>query len=804
MMAHFRSDGWLLVLLVSLVHCAAPTESSGDDPSNLSGSGETSAGPKVQTHLVRADYHTRKTPPLGAGEFDLITLSALPNAVTGGDVLIGLRGLAGADGYALTRNGVDVTASLQRLATGEVRGLVTGLELGDNELIATARGPSGTRRAVLTVTNHPITGPVVSGPHQSPFLCQTLAAGLGEPIDANCSVATRYEWFYRTALTQEYKKLADPYAPYPADAMRTVTQDGKVVPFVVRVESATINRGITRIAVLDDPRARGREAPFDARGWNHRVYYAFGASCGTGYHQGTNGPGDVLGGIGDLLGLGQRLAKGDVVVHSTLSSYGVHCNPLISIETTSMVKEHIHETYGLIDDMVGAGASGGALQQYNAINNAPGLLSAALPAATFSDILSTAMTVADCGLLMHYYNGRGWYWDPLKRALVEGHNLLSGTQLNSICQSWTSTFLPTLDPKNGCDGSVPQALRYDPVTNPGGVRCTLQDANVNIFGRDPKTGFARRPLDNTGVQYGLDAFNHYVISAAEFLDLNRYIGGYDIDGKPSPQRMKMDPEVEARSYRIGGVVGRGAMAETPVMDLAPYLDLIPLANIHEAVRPFTVRARLRANTGQDATQSIWRGILTQPDAYPVMEKWFPTLRDLPYGADRVKAVREAKPREAGDRCVISTLGGRLELPNTLFGPLGVQLPLLPGLSPIYLVIPLKVDVPEDFDSGLGPCSTLLPVTRTPRMVAGMPMSDDVIRCQLKPLDRRDYKAFMTDAQFAELRSIFPDGVCDWSKPAAGAVDRSMLWPSIGGANPHEPAPLDYWVARSLPMATGAR
>ena len=51
---------------------------------------------------------------------------------------------------------------------------------------------------------------------------------------------------------------------------------GRVVPFVVRVESSTINRGITRVAVLDDPASRGPQvyklyasdgtsADFDAR-----------------------------------------------------------------------------------------------------------------------------------------------------------------------------------------------------------------------------------------------------------------------------------------------------------------------------------------------------------------------------------------------------------------------------------------------------------------------------------------------------------------------------------------------------------
>lgn len=764
---------------------------------------------------VYADFHTRKTPPLAAGQFELLTLSTLPDAVTGGDVLLALRGLAAADSFRVSRNGDDVTAAFVRVSDSEARGLVGGLDEGANTIAATVEGAAGKRSAQLRVIDHPITGPVISGPHQTPFLCRTVEANLGEPLDADCSIATRHEWYYRSVLSQGFEKLADPYAAYPADTLNVETFDGRAVPYVVRVESATINRGIARIAVLDDPHARGPDAPF-APTWNRRVYYVFGESCGVGYHQGLNQVGFVLGSFIDnassistdailinLVGIDQRLGQGDVVVHSTLSAFGNHCNPMISIETAMMVKEHITEQYGLIDAVVGTNGSGAALQQYNAANNAPGLINAAMPTATFADILSTAMTVGDCGLLVHYYEHSALDWNDLKRAAVNGHNLLTGTQLNSICQSWVGNFLPNIDPAEGCSDAVPRELRYDPANNPGGVRCTLQDGNVNIYGRDPATGFARRPLDNVGVQYGLQALRDGAISAAEFVDLNRNIGGFDIDGHPAPERMVMAAEVERRSYQIGGVIGRGALAETPVMDLAPYLDLIPSLNIHEAVRPFTVRARLRERSGQDATQSIWRGVLTQPDAYPVMEQWFVPLQDLPYGSDRIAAITAAKPAAAQDRCVIGTLGGRLELPDALLLPLGLQAPLLTTLPALHdafpdidISVPLRIDLPEDFDSGIGVCSIALPVTRTPRMVAGMPMSDDIIKCQLKPLDRADYPASLDDAQFAELQAIFPGGVCDFSKPAAGDVARSMIWPSIGGTRLEEPHELKWRVARS--------
>jgi hypothetical protein len=759
---------------------------------------------------VDADWHTLRTPPLADGQFELITLSTLPDAVTGGDVLVAVRGLGSAPGdLVVTRDGVDVTDAFHAVGE-EQRGLVTGLPVGASVLEARARG----QVARLVVRNHPVTGPVLSGPHQTPFRCETEAAGLGAPLDDDCSVRPHLQWFYRSSLDQGFHELADPYAPYPGDVMTTQTDAGDAVPFVVRVESRTINRGIARMAVLDDPARRGLDAPFEASSWDHRVYYAFGESCGVGYHQGVNHAETVLGAVDvtrvsadnlliNLTGITDRLAKGDITVHSTLTSFGVHCNPLVSVETAMMIKEHLSEQYGLVEAIVGTNGSGAALQQYNALNNAPGLLAAAMPTATFADIATTAMTVTDCGLLQRYYAASDLDWTDAKKAAVNGHNLLSGGQLNAICQSWTDAFLDRIDPSGSC--AVPKEDRYDAATNPKGVRCTIQDANVNIFGRDPATGFARRPLDNVGVQYGLGALRAGVISMAEFVDLNTKIGGYDIDGNPQPARHEMSSDVARLTYQVGGVIGRGARAETPVMDIAPYLDLIPVANIHESVRPFVIRARLRAQTGQSTTQAIWRGLLTQADAYPTMQEWLDRVlaTSPPYGGDHQAAVAAARPASAYDRCAFGTIGGRLELPAAITAPLGLaQLPLLPGAVAPPVSVPVRVDVPEDFDSGIGPCALALPVVSTPRMVAGMPLSDDVIKCQRRPLTAADYPAGATDAQLAQLRAAFPTGVCDYRKPAAEDVARSMVWTSVGGEVLEAPHELHWRVARSGAVTAG--
>jgi hypothetical protein len=189
-----------------------------------------------------------------------------------------------------------------------------------------------------------------------------------------------------------------------------------------------------------------------------------------------------------------------------------------------------------------------------------------------------------------------------------------------------------------------------------------------------------------------------------------------------------------------------------------------------------------------------------------MDGWLRALAETrpEAGGDHVAAVAAAKPAGAADRCAFGTVGGRLELPDAIVAPLGLaQLPLLPGAALPDLDVPVRVDVPEDFDSGLGPCSLLLPVSRTPRLVAGMPLSDDVIKCQRKPLDAADYPAGLTAEQRAALEAVFPTGVCDFSKPAAEDVERSMVWASVGGETLEAPHELTWRVARSGPVTPAA-
>ncbi len=764
---------------------------------------------------VTADFHTGTTPPLDAGQFELHTVSTFPDTVTGGDVLLAIRGLtADDDEFTVTRNGADVTDVFHRLESGEIHGLITGLDEGINTLAATANGQTAT----LEVKNHPMTGPVASGPQQQPFRCRTDEAGLGEPIDEHCSIETQVEWYYRSQTDNQFHLLDDPYAPYPADTMFTSTDDGLNVPYVVRLESLTVNRGIGRIAVLDDPAARGPDESFDARHWNHRIHYFFGSSSGVGYHQGSSNPALVLGtgydteaGVeANVVGVSDRLSKGDAVVHNTLTVFGNIANPLVNAETAGMMKEYIIENYGLVDTMIGAGVSGGSIQQRAFLNSAPGLLTGSMVSFSFTDVVTTAMTVTDCGLLLNYFNNSALDWNQQKRAAVQGHNLQTTTDENNICQNWVDSFLPLLTPTENC---VPEEQRYHPENNPGGTRCSIQDSLVNIVGRDPETGFARRPLDNVGVQYGLQALLDGTISSDEFIDLNRNIGGFDIDANFVAERHAMDPELAGILFKLGAVFGTGVPDETPMMDMGLYLDMVPtsVGNIHESVRPFVARERFSKYTGQIDTMPIWRGVVTIADALPVMNEWIAARKiALEAGAtDHRQATVASKPESAADKCVIATGGGRLEIPDRVMAGLGIaEFPLLPTVAPLAdafpdfdVDVPLRIEAPEDFSSieNTGLCNTVLPPVRTPRIAAGMPIVDDVIKCQLKPIDPADYAGTLGDAQLAELNMIFPEGVCDYSAPSVGALapgEKSLIWPNLGSTTLEPVTELKWRVARS--------
>jgi hypothetical protein len=369
-------------------------------------------------------------------------------------------------------------------------------------------------------------------------------------------------------------------------------------------------------------------------------------------------------------------------------------------------------------------------------NAYPGVYQGITPACSFPDAWSSAMQYVDYQALRRYYeNPSGWSpgvaWDPASIAAVEGHV----SPVNAV--TFTSVIPSSGDPSRSCPGVPPDQV-YDPQTNPHGVRCSFHDYMVNVFGRRPQDGFANRPADNVGIEYGRKALQQGKITPAQFADVNAKVGSFDIDYNPIDQRAAADPPSLARVYRSGAVNQGDNLDQVPIIDLR---GPDPGA-FHDVYRTGTMRARLEREHGTAANHIQWRGqepIMgdsTFTNASIIaMDEWLAAIEKDPRGVPLAKKVIEDKPASVKDRC---TDGNGNDQPAST-------------------------------------CDSTVQAYSDPRLEAGMPRADDTIKCELQPLRRANYlPAVFTDDQWKQLETTFPDGVCDYAKPGVDRV-KTQAW-----------------------------
>lgn len=752
---------------VAMVACVSlPGVACSDDTPPTSGT-TTTTRPRFGAGLDRPEGPREPEP-----ELTMAAVSTRPEMVTGGDVLVEItipEGVA-PDDLAVQRGDDDITEAFA--GTGRVRtALVTGLELGPNVL----RAEVGDMEATLEVTDHPTTGPVFSGPHLPLFACSTEAAGLEPSTPPDCTAPTVVDHRYITTAGA-MADLPDP-AARPADLAYAVI-DGRRVPLIVRRERGVINRGTYTVAVVDPTTTDADPGPATAPSttrpaatepattappddvepaWNGRLVWRFGGGCGTTYSQGSDGaPAEDP----------ALLARGYAVASSSFTTFQTHCNDVVAAETVMMVTEHISETLGPPEATIGQGSSGGSIQQHLIVQNYPGLLDAAATGEPFPDAVSVSSGVTDCALLGRYYaTPVGSALTPLQRTVINGH------ATTDTCDNWTASFLEALRPTDGCP-AVPDDVRYDADVRRGGLRCTLQDANVASLGIDPLSGFANRPLDNVGVQYGLNALNAGALTVDQFLDLNASIGGFDVDGGFSPVRTVSSPETIATAYAGGRVaVGSGDLRVVPIIDVDTFTDLG--GDIHDRFRAFALRDRLRLPDGRPAPNHlIWTrqptdGPLPATGAVPVgadvmtqavvaLDSWLKAIEADEEGGNRAEIVARSRPEQVTDEC------------------------LDPAGRPVR--------GPEVYEAG-GGCVAPFPISGDPRTAAGERRADDVLKCRLTPVDPAAFGPTLTTEQTARLRRTFPLGVCDWTARGSGQLDPSDTWQSYADGLPFDPVRL---------------
>ncbi|MCW2586650.1 MAG: N-acetylmuramoyl-L-alanine amidase [Frankiales bacterium] len=646
----------------------------------------------------------------------LTVLSGRPDLVSGGDALVAVTGASSTRGLRVDVDGTDRTPAFGVGPGGRVQGLLTGLRLGEN--VVTVRGSTGGAR--LTLVNHPIGGPVMSGPQIQPWACQAGAR------DKQCNAPTVYTFSYLPVGTAGLKVGAsglfaaslfrpyDPKSPPPPATIATTTTDtGVTVPFIVRKEVGYLDRDQYAIAALWQP-GKPWTALKPQPQFNRRLVLTHGASCDTAYTTGS-AP-DVMNAT--------FLAHGFVVASHALDNAGHNCNLATQAESLIMTKERVVERYGDLRWTIGSGCSGGSLVQQQVANAYPGVYQAITPQCSFTDAWSSAMQYEDYFMLLKYFQDPsrwtpGTLWTPTAIAAVLDHPNIG----NPV--TFTNVIPNSGDPSRSCPG-VPAAQVYDKAKNPKGVKCTLQDYMVNVFGKRAD-GFANRPFDNTGIQYGLAGLRSGALTPAQFVDLNSHLGGLDYSGDVTAGRIVGDGIGLERAYRSGAVNSANNLDQVAIIDLR---GPDPGA-FHDVYRTYAMRARLLRNFGTAANQVLWRGqapligdIHYADEAVLAADGWLARVAADTRKVPLAQKIREGKPGTLGDRCTDG----------------------------------VGQDIPSEV------CDQTVVSYGTPRYAADEPRTDDVAKCQLKAMRPDDYPVTFTAGQWAALKKAFPGGVCDYSRP----------------------------------------
>ncbi len=247
------------------------------------------------------------------------------------------------------------------------------------------------------------------------------------------------------------------------------------------------------------------------------------------------------------------------------------------------------------------------------------------------------------------------------------------------------------------------------------------------------------------MQYGLAALKAGAITPEEFVTLNEIVGGLDKDDNLVAARTTADAAALPIAYRAGIVANGTNLARVPIIDQRGYDE----QGIHYIWRSFSERDRLDADAGGHGNQVIWRygtGLLAPAASgltlmsFLQMDQWLNTLvANAPKAslndARTASQVVAAKPSTAFDFCYLTS--------DTTFST--------------------KVT-----DFNVCNADPKLTVRASPRQVAGGPRTENILKCQLKPVDAADYApATLTSGQMTRMTNAFPGGVCDWTKPGVG-------------------------------------
>lgn len=699
----------------------------------------------------------------------LKTLSTKPWLISAGDVLLEvvLAEPLRTDQLSISLNGLDVTDKFRDVSSQAVQGILRDLDVGDSILVAEIKESQLSES--LTLSNYPQSGPIISGSHEQPFFCQTeqfetvTGETLGPAIDSNCSINTRVDYVYWSEADKAFHTLPESAEVTLPEDLALINVAGKgELPYIVRVETGTVNRAIYEIAMLHNP-LEGTTFldPWNrSPSWNEKLVYTHGGGCRSGWHQQGVSTGGVM-----RRGLFEH---GYALASASLNVFGQNCNDLLASETHIMLKERFIERYGVPVYTIATGSSGGSYQSHQTADNYPGVFDGIIVSSSFPDVTTaTIFTLADARLLHNYFaNLNSEDFTQEQQRAVSGFGVW-----DSIAN--LSRGAARLDPiynidteleEQGGEVSLQTLVEnlYSP-SNINGIRATVYDHTVNVYGTvantiDSASKVAQRPLDNTGVQYGLAALNRGIISPQQFIDLNRDIGGFDRDMNHIPQRHQADKQAAKRAIESGRILFGGAgLASTPVIDYRTYNDHRDGGDIHMIVHQFSTRQRLQNANGHSSNHVMQVGgqwDFTQEygdlgNLFLQMDNWITDILNDTVESDPELRVVRNKPSSLMDSCWDNTVEPRELLQHS-----------------------------QEFNSR-SRCGELYPSYMTPRQVAGAPLANDIVSCQLEQIELSDYGVTFTPEQYQQLAAIFSAGVCDWSRGDSSNASHQGTWKSFG-------------------------
>ena len=688
------------------------------------------------------------------GKVRIQVLSNRADLVSGGDVLVRITAPKRAGALEVRLDGRNVSKKFRKRPTV----LLRGLDNGRNVLVARAGNARPDR---VVITNHRNGGPVFSGPVAAAYDCQDTAR------DALCNEPATYSFLYKP-VGQPALKAYDPAHP-ASDVDTTTTDEGREVPFVVRREDGHQDRDRYAILTLFTP-GQPWTAWKPQRQWNHKVLITHGGGCGASYAP-AEPPLEDASGTLDAIPVPllensyvEALGRGFAVMSTALANTGHNCNVAHNAESLMMAKERLVEKYGTIRYTIGTGCSGGSVAQHTVANAYPGIYQGLVTTCSYPDVMSPGSQFADYHLMRAYFEnpstwGPGVAWSPTQMADVEGHV----TPINAVTAD-EGLFKSAINPEHPCAG-VPEPVagdrstRFDSDTNPGGVRCDILTLMHNQLGPRPSSvwsaqekaaghGFSGLPFGNAGVQYGLKALEGGRITPEQFVDLNEKIGGLDVNADPIAARTAGDPASIANAYRTGLLNEFSNTSEVAMINHGG-----PDPGIaHDYAHAVWSHLRLQRSQGHTDNRVEWFGptpllgdVRWPTEAFIAMDGWLAQVEKDTRKVPLATKIVEDKPASLTDRCLVDGVPG----------------------------VVCRADIARTNLS-------------TPRQESGGPAANDVLACQLKPLDRSSYllpaglPVPFTDAQWSRLQAVFPDGVCEWALPGVGQGP-AETWLSYGTA-----------------------